>query len=170
MTQLHLLSVCIPSGEEVFLWIPYLASSETCWVGLAGVQGPSSFNFWPKTSSWREEQTHKQDFIFTSLHCIDSVLIPKLCACLEISGAPEIGLGEGTQLNRSREYGRNRMTKVWILICATLSSVTLVSYHMSLSLCFLIIRSCRGPAPADPGYSKRGRHRRPIYLNILSKI
>jgi len=29
---------------------------------------------------------------------------------------------------------------------------------------------CRGPAPADPGYSKRGRRRRPIYLNILSKI
>ena len=23
---------------------------------------------------------------------------------------------------------------------------------------------CRGPAPADPGYSKRGRRRRPIYL------
>ena len=29
---------------------------------------------------------------------------------------------------------------------------------------------CRGPALADPGYSKRGRRRRPIYLNILSKI
>ena len=29
---------------------------------------------------------------------------------------------------------------------------------------------CRGPAPADPGYSKERRHRRPIYLNILSKI
>ena len=25
---------------------------------------------------------------------------------------------------------------------------------------------CRGPAPADPGYSKRGRRRRPIYLFI----
>ena len=32
------------------------------------------------------------------------------------------------------------------------------------------IKTCRGPAPADPGYSKRGRRRRPIYLNILSKI
>ena len=27
-------------------------------------------------------------------------------------------------------------------------------------------RDCRGPAPADPGYSKRGRRRRPIYLFI----
>ena len=36
--------------------------------------------------------------------------------------------------------------------------------------CSCIIISCRGPAPADPGYSKRGRRRRPIYLNILSKI
>ena len=26
------------------------------------------------------------------------------------------------------------------------------------------LHSCRGPAPADPGYSKRGRRRRPIYL------
>ena len=26
--------------------------------------------------------------------------------------------------------------------------------------------SCGGPAPADPGYSKERRHRRPIYLNI----
>ena len=25
---------------------------------------------------------------------------------------------------------------------------------------------CQGPAPADPGYSKERRHRRPIYLNI----
>ena len=35
--------------------------------------------------------------------------------------------------------------------------------------CFQSPLSCRGPAPADPGYSKRGQ-RRPIYLNILSKI
>ena len=25
---------------------------------------------------------------------------------------------------------------------------------------------CRGPAPADPGYSKERQRRRPIYLNI----
>ena len=25
---------------------------------------------------------------------------------------------------------------------------------------------CQGPAPADPGYSKRGRCRQPIYLFI----
>ena len=31
----------------------------------------------------------------------------------------------------------------------------------------LLLGRCRGPAPADPGYSKRGRRRRPIYLNIL---
>ena len=28
------------------------------------------------------------------------------------------------------------------------------------------ILGCRGPAPADPGYSKERRRRRPIYLNI----
>ena len=28
---------------------------------------------------------------------------------------------------------------------------------------------CRGPAPADPGYSKERRHRRPIYLNIYQR-
>ena len=27
-------------------------------------------------------------------------------------------------------------------------------------------RPCRGPAPADPGYSKERRHRQPIYFNI----
>ena len=29
---------------------------------------------------------------------------------------------------------------------------------------------CRGPAPADPGYSKGRRSRRPIYLFIYSEI
>ena len=33
-----------------------------------------------------------------------------------------------------------------------------------------VLEKCQGPALADPGYSKQGRHRRPIYLNILSKI
>ena len=33
-----------------------------------------------------------------------------------------------------------------------------------------VIPVCWGPAPGDPGYSKRGRRRWPIYLNILSKI
>ena len=28
---------------------------------------------------------------------------------------------------------------------------------------------CRGPAPADPGYSKRGRRRRPIYIYLFIK-
>ena len=31
------------------------------------------------------------------------------------------------------------------------------------------ITFCRGPAPADPGYSKERRHRRPIYLNIYQR-
>ena len=35
---------------------------------------------------------------------------------------------------------------------------------LSLSLVW-----CRGPAPADPGYSKERRHRRPIYLNIYQR-
>ena len=30
--------------------------------------------------------------------------------------------------------------------------------------------NCRGPAPADPGYSKGRRSRRPIYLFIYSEI
>ena len=30
-------------------------------------------------------------------------------------------------------------------------------------------KKCRGPAPADPGYSKERRHRRPIYLNIYQR-
>ena len=29
--------------------------------------------------------------------------------------------------------------------------------------------SCRGPASADPGYSKRGRRRRPIYIYLFIK-
>ena len=29
--------------------------------------------------------------------------------------------------------------------------------------------TCRGPAPADPGYSKERQHRRPIYLNIYQR-
>ena len=33
-------------------------------------------------------------------------------------------------------------------------------WHQSLRT----MEDCRGPAPADPGYSKRGRCRRPIYL------
>ena len=28
---------------------------------------------------------------------------------------------------------------------------------------------CWGPAPADPGYSKERRRRRPIYLNIYQR-
>ena len=28
---------------------------------------------------------------------------------------------------------------------------------------------CRGPAPADPGYSKRGRRQRPIYIYLFIK-
>ena len=41
-------------------------------------------------------------------------------------------------------------------------------YPRELHSCphFLKCQTCRGPAPADPGYSKERRHRRPIYIFI----
>ena len=33
----------------------------------------------------------------------------------------------------------------------------------------LKLKLCRGPAPADPGYSKERQRRRPIYLNIYQR-
>ena len=47
------------------------------------------------------------------------------------------------------------------------SHFLLVSLAFSMYSIMLYANSvCWGPAPADPGYSKERRRRRPIYLNI----
>ena len=63
--------------------------------------------------------------------------------------------------------GRNVLLMLWIV--SNVLQPILNSNKKIIRICF-VSSICRGPAPADPGYSKQGRRRRPIYLSILSKI
>ena len=59
-------------------------------------------------------------------------------------------------LSRKTQYGFFRILKIVLRYHFTCLLLTALSDNSK--------SYCRGPAPADPGYSKRGRRRRPIYL------